>query len=99
MQTQIDLSNIGDLEDRRVTVRDHLASANVQPWTRAIVRLDDGRSFDGNNCELCWLVGEPMVDAEGDYLPDLQFLRLAVGPGQELRTSLKDVRAILLANA
>ncbi len=49
MQTLIDLTNIADLEGWRVTVRDCLASANVRPWTLATVRLENGRSFDGNN--------------------------------------------------
>jgi hypothetical protein len=99
MQTLIDLSNIDDLEDRRVLVRDRLASANVRPWTPAIVRLTDGHSVAGTSPELAWLIGEPLIDATGDYLPDLQFLRLVVGPGWELRTSLRDVSAIEVAGA
>ena len=99
MQTLIDLSNIDDLEDRRVVVRDRLASANVRPWTQATVRLADGHSFAGTRPELAWLIGEPLIDAHGDYLPDLQFLRLVVGPGRELQTSLRDVNAIELAGA
>ena len=94
MQTFIDLSNVADLEERRVLVRDGLACANVRPWTQATVHLRDGRSFDGTCPELAWLIGEPLIGANGDYLPDLQFLRLVVGSGRELQTSLRDVRAI-----
>ena len=52
--------------------------------------------FAGTCPELAWLIGEPLIDANGDYLPDLQFLRLVVGSGRELQTSLRDVRAIEL---
>ena len=95
MQTFIDLSNVADLEERRILVRDRLAGGNVRPWTQATVHLRDGRSFDGTCPELAWLIGEPLIDANGDYLPDLQFLRLVVGSGRELQTSLRDVRAIV----
>ncbi len=91
MQTLIDLSNVADLEDRRVLVRDRLASASVRPWTQATVLLSDGRSIDGTCPELAWLVGEPLTDANGAYLEDLQFLRLVVAPSRQLRTSLRDV--------
>ena len=99
MQTFIDLSNVADLEECRVLVRGRLAGANVRPWTQATVHLRDGRSFDGTCPELAWLIGEPLIDANGDYLPDLQFLRLVVGSGRELQTSLRDVRAIELMAA
>lgn len=98
MRTLIDLTNIAALEKRRIEVRDRLAQANVAPWTQAVVHLEDGRSFPGRRPELCWLVGEPLVDVSGAYLPDLQLLRLALGPTWELRTSLKDVRAIELTD-
>ena len=99
MQTLIDLSNVASLEDRRVLVRDRLASANVRPWTPATVRLADGRSVAGTRPELAWLIGETLIDAHGDFLEDLQFLRLVVGPGQLLQTSLRDVSAIELPGA
>lgn len=99
MPTLIDLSNIAGLEDRRVLVRDRLASANVRPWTQATVHLADGRSVDGTCPELAWLVGDPLIDANGDYLGDLQLLRVVVGPRGLLRTSLRDVSAIELADA
>lgn len=68
MQSPIDLTAITDVEDRRVVVRDLLAGANVRPWTGATVHLEDGRSFKGRHPELCWLVGEPLVDENDDYL-------------------------------
>jgi hypothetical protein len=98
MHMLIDLTNIVELEKRRIEVRDRLAHAKAEPWTPAMVHLEDGRSFSGSHLELCWLVGEPLVDSRGTYLPDLQFLRLTIGPTRILQSSLKDVRAIELAN-
>jgi hypothetical protein len=99
MQGIIDLTVINDLEDRRAVVRDRLAEARVRPWTPVMVCLADGRSFEGCRPEPCWLVGEPLVDQNGNYLPDLQFLRLEVGPDQVLQTSLRHVQAIHLMSA
>lgn len=69
MQTLIDLSHVADLEERRVLVRDRLAGGNVRPWTQATVHLRDSRSFVGTCPELAWLIGEPLIDANGDYPP------------------------------
>jgi hypothetical protein len=99
MQSPIDLTTITDVEDRRVVVRDLFAGANVGPWTGATVHLEGGRSFKGHHPQLCWWLGEPLIDEDGDYLPDLQLLRLKVGPSHALQTSLRDVRAIELTSA